>query len=457
MGRLLGLQKIQEQLGNTRPPNYGTLTAVVTHLLRHTIVTPPVKTQFLKNSLEQIRFQEIRSRFGIFFLHGLRIERGILEEVSSEDGQEVINFYGKSLIRRQHVAKESTATHLARHNKHTDDAYPWSTHISWKTLKSLLANFPREFLRPSPLNLTRQPSYHLSGVLFCTFTTDIWLLVSESYATRRSLPQPHSLEEAIKAWSITSVKELLNERCLFVPGYKNPQCLSKLSSAPSFSSSVMSTFFPPAESIHGHSFSEKSLWAQLLARGYLHDYVDYFKQWDRKDFEVLRDDLDWIFNHIQCLPDTGLYSKQVWRATYGRLQFVTNPAFYRAQWIDYKARGLQHARPQVSMAIARQRLRPQGQGKTSQENTKRDKRRGAKATRSRKPPVRRQPDALIAGASSKSSKFSTIIPLQSMKTVKARHRKDSGNLGSGSDGSEESEDDNQTAGSSEENSDDDLY
>jgi hypothetical protein len=61
--------------------NYGTVTAILTHVVQHVCITPIVMNSQLNQDLKDLRFDAISVRFGCFFLHDLDLTNGYLPPV----------------------------------------------------------------------------------------------------------------------------------------------------------------------------------------------------------------------------------------------------------------------------------------------------------------------------------------------------------------------------------------
>jgi hypothetical protein len=72
--RLKEVQNVLLYLARYRPSNFGLSTAILMHMIRQTCHSPIVKTKYILDTLRDVRFQEIMSDYGMFFLHDLDLD-----------------------------------------------------------------------------------------------------------------------------------------------------------------------------------------------------------------------------------------------------------------------------------------------------------------------------------------------------------------------------------------------
>src|ERR1700728_3314532 len=85
--RMKELQNVQTHLSKYRPANYGTMTAVLMHMIRHIPHSPVAQTGYLRDALRDLRFHEVMDRFGTFFLHDLDLEHATLFEIEQDSNE----------------------------------------------------------------------------------------------------------------------------------------------------------------------------------------------------------------------------------------------------------------------------------------------------------------------------------------------------------------------------------
>lgn len=374
------------------------------------MVTPLVKSKFLQESLASSRFREVSHQHGMFFLHGLDSQRGTLEDILSEDDTETHEWYGQTLVRPiskiQPLARTETVRSTNRH--------PWGTSISWKKLEELLDTVPEQFLDPWTMDTTWVGNLVISRVLFCTLITQIWAMVGDGFVSEGLLPKPASLKEAINCFTIEAVQATLQKgRCLFKPSYKNPQTLLPISNAPPFSTVYMDLFFP-------RSTAKKPAWfgstigKKFIQKSYFTDYSGFCSQWEEGETELLREDLRWMLDQLQCLPSVD--KTGIWHIRDRRLMLLANPVYYQTLNTGAKVRVEPQPRSQVSGAVAALRLAGQ------LEPRHRKDRRGEKSKRSRKaPPPRVKAPPRQAPTRPRTTQEESGGALQSLGALRSRH------------------------------------
>src|ERR1700679_2189360 len=83
--RMKEIRNVQLHLSKFRPKNYGTITSVLMHMMRHIPHAPVVKARYLKDALRDLYFNQVMERFGTFFLHDLDLQRGVLTCIDRKD------------------------------------------------------------------------------------------------------------------------------------------------------------------------------------------------------------------------------------------------------------------------------------------------------------------------------------------------------------------------------------
>src|ERR1700733_11057896 len=78
--RVKELKNVQIHFSRYRPANYGTITSVLMHMLRHIPHSPAAQTGYLRDALRDLHFDKVMDKFGSFFLHDLDLENVILPE-----------------------------------------------------------------------------------------------------------------------------------------------------------------------------------------------------------------------------------------------------------------------------------------------------------------------------------------------------------------------------------------
>lgn len=355
--RLAELTGTLVNLASLRPLNHGLLASLILHLIRHIMVSPPVLHTYMNEMLRDIQFRSTIGAFGMFFLHDLDSDQLTLPEIPVEDTVELKALYKNALRpNKSAVTKRYTVAPDLR----TSTQYPWGKAVSWTRLKSLLSEEPTAFIRHWKMNDAW--GLELGGVAarhFVAFTRGIWLGVCDTFLAAPLLPYPYTLEEAMDAWSVSEVVRLLGtDRAMLLPSTWSlkgnlPKNLKR--DVP-FSAS-RKTFFPPRGSVN-----PKSHFSVHARSGYIGDYYRLLDSENPESIQIFHDQLDSIFQHVQCLPSTqGVGS--IWGSNTGRVQFISNSDFYRIEAVDQGIRPEKKlTRPQTSLKMLEARVIKDRQG-----------------------------------------------------------------------------------------------
>ena len=81
-------QNVLLHLERYQPSNFGISTGILMHIIQHVCHSPVAKQKYLQDALCDIRFQEVMSDYGMFFLHDLDLDHHCIDEIPSEDPDE---------------------------------------------------------------------------------------------------------------------------------------------------------------------------------------------------------------------------------------------------------------------------------------------------------------------------------------------------------------------------------
>ena len=444
--RLVELQNVQITLAQLQPSNYGTMSAIILHLMRFIMVTPRISHKFLRQALQHLQFRTISDRFGMFFLHKLKIKEGLLEDILSEDTQEVRLTYAKALTK-----KKAQPAHPHKMDDANDrKAYPWGPSPSWTRIQELLDTEPESFLRKwKPDSNWKEPNHQQCTDLFILFTRDLWLSLAEGFASLALLPKPKTLEEAMQSWTVPKIKQILGEHyCRFtacahgLTGKLPPNLQNHTSFL-----SRRTTFFPDVLV----EISGKSIWKPYTQNhGYISKYHNYIKEWRDEEVMQLNEDLDMIFSHLQCLPPSTSHS--IWTATRGKVIFVTNSTYYKVESVggtrqadDYNERP---KRPQASIPQLKKRLHKEHSGGSvmASQGTTKTKEKSKKSRGRRQPPQ----NAIVTKKASTSTRKQVNVPLAALQNLRSRKKPPQEMEGMEADEEGDSEDDEELSGGEDE-------
>jgi hypothetical protein len=388
--RLAELQNIQLKLVWAKPPNYGLMSIIVTHLMRCVMVTPQVKHKFLSTALRDLNFKGVMVHFGMFFLHDLNIRSCVLKEVSGEDCADIISLHGHAL--RKEINRPSKAKRpLQLVGLDAHEEFPWGEEPSWPRIQQLLRTECCDFLRPWIMDPEQQAEDFVQR-LFITFTRDVWLSMSSHVVDERLLPHPISLEEAMHTWTAESVERVVSkDRCHFLPSAhgldgKLPKNLQRMSFA-----DRRTIFFPDLNV----NIPDRTIWKPYTNKNaYLGLYHSRLVSWSEDQIVGLNSQLDGIFSNLQCLPlsrPCNVNGSVIWSTSAGKVQFVTNSSFYRIARVgnQVSAHDLLK-RAQASVTQLQTRISQAHGGPKVTMAPTRFKEKSLKARNKRQPPTRRK-------------------------------------------------------------------
>ena len=382
------LQYIHQKLSVTRPPNYRILSLIMTHLMRYVMVTPRENNKCLTESLKSLLFNEIVDRFGMFFLHDFDLLTCHLEEIVEKDPKEVMDLGGHTV----NHSGSGTRRPLQLSDGHDREEFPWGRALSWQRVQDLVAMECCSFLRT--WEFTHSEDYSISQKLFKVFTRDMWLSLGAHVVESNQLPNPRSLEEAMQTWTPQRIEQILGkDLCQFLALTQGLRGKYPKSTQSKSFLEMRSIFFPGPEV----PLQKRSLWNAYARDGaYIQMYHDYLRRSSEEEAEKLHNDLDGIFSNLQCLPPSKPPNKSgtvIWSATGGKVQFITNPLFYRVEEIcgKMKEKKTGPVRPQTSLRQLEARLqRAHGVGLVVTESQTRVRERLLKSRNRRKPPVKKK-------------------------------------------------------------------
>jgi hypothetical protein len=325
------------------------MTVIITYLMRFVMVTPRVDHDTLKDSIQSLRFDGIMDRFGMVFIHDLDLRSLKLPGIDQRDTAKLMDL-GGNVIRRpppHHMKKIARPWQLGD-GQHQND-FPWGPAPSWQRISDLLRTECCTFLRPWEYVHGNEGDIAFHR-LFIRFTRDIWLSMGTRIVNANRLPNPRSIEDAMRTWTPQNIEQILGpERCHFLPSTHGltgnfPKHVCSKSFA-----NMRNIFFPGLEV----DIPENSIWSAYTDNdAYIQIYHDYLQRWSQHDVNMLNNYLDQVFSNLQCLPPSKspeAGGTTIWSAVKGKVQFVTNPSFYRIREVG----GTEHdqvrpIRPQIS-------------------------------------------------------------------------------------------------------------
>jgi hypothetical protein len=394
--RFVELQDVHRKLAVGHPPNYGTLTAMILHLMRTIMVNSSNIPSYVQSTLNTLHQRAVMERFGMFFIDDLDpddMER-IIINLGEKDHSDIVREH-KNALATKPATQKVKARGIQLVASYLTTEYPWGETITWSMLQKLCKLHPVDFFRKfefETIHLRHSSQEILESTvdLFVSFTKDAWLSLHEAFLPAGIRPNPTSLKEAMEVWACQRIMALLGGRSTFLPStYELEGAPKKKNSDISFLE-LRSLFFPSSTKI----FKSNTIWTGYMSSGgYIRKYWDFLEE--KKDEPLILDGvnetLDEIFSELQCLPQSTADST-IWHATDGLVCFLTNPLYYRIKSVSStgpKTQIVGPQRPQVSTAELQKRLNP---GNPTSRRRKRAIRgtRSSKSKNFRQPPTKRR-------------------------------------------------------------------
>jgi hypothetical protein len=358
--------------------------------MRYVMVTPHITLNCLRDSTRNLRFNGVMDRFGMVFLHDLDIWSCKLGEIDQQDPAELTHLGGRVIQLPGSIQKKRTRPLQLGDGQDQED-FPWGQAPSWQRVLDLLATECCTFLRPWEFIHGKQDDGAFHNI-FKVFTREIWLSVGSHFIESTRLPNPTSLEEAMRTWTPQWIEQRLGkDRCHFVPSThgligKYP----KNSHSKSFAD--MRTIFFPGLDVN---IRQNSIWNVYTQNGaYIELYRSLLERWSGEDVRKLNGYLDDIFSNLQCLPTSkspDASGTTIWSAVGGKVQFVTNSSFYRISEVGGKAHdeGVP-ARPQTSSRQLHTRIHSAHGGVAVTQSRTRARTKSLKTRNRRNPPLNKK-------------------------------------------------------------------
>jgi hypothetical protein len=315
------------------------------------MVTPQVTHKFLQDAIRSLRFDGIMNICGIVFLHDLEVRSCKLREIDRKDPAKLVALYGYKNKRAEVVRPLQITKTFER------ETFPWGPAPSWQRIQELLKTECSTFMRTWEFNPEVESSPYQK--LFKVFTRDVWLSIGSHIIDANKLPNPRSLEEAMRAWTPHAIETTLGkDQCHFLPSAhglagKYPKNIQSKSFV-----QMRHIFFPGLDV----DIRTDSIWSAYTHPGaYINIYHHYLTNLEDDDIMRLTDYLDQIFSNLQCLPASkspDTRGTKIWSTVKGKIQFVTNSSFYRIQEVGGRINDNgAPIRPQTSSRQLEERIR----------------------------------------------------------------------------------------------------
>src|ERR1700684_507842 len=168
--RMQELKNLQVKLFKRPTSNYRTVTTLIMHLIRHTIITTKAAFKFLRDALVDINFRSIIGRHGMFFLHNLDLTTGKITDLPRYDSQEAEQVLKHAKMKRQPV-EQTENTCPTTH-------YPLGPAPAWSEVVANMSTQPELLIKEWMWDPTWGQHCRASR-LFTLMTADMWLTVSD--------------------------------------------------------------------------------------------------------------------------------------------------------------------------------------------------------------------------------------------------------------------------------------
>lgn len=407
----------QLTLYRVRPTNYGLITGVLNHLLRSVETTPKMVPAHVIRSLADLRLRQTRSRFGMMFLHNINLTsvQYALVDIEDDDTQDVLA-----------ALKIKKKFNPRRNPSHSGPsvAYPLGQYPTWKAVQ--------QAVRHEPWNIIRQYQVPpLSRLLivrrsFQMFTEQMWDSLNDTHLTAVGRPEAHSLDVAMKAWSVGAVFDCITKVSWETINTGHWKSISGPRER-AFHMRVR-MYFPSTREIASDSPALRRF--HLLDTGYLSQFWQSMAPLSDDERDDVYRDLEDLFRHIQCLPGTRIIERgdaplptTTWQISGGAVRVITNPSYYMIKGLGNDRPHRRGARSGKAVLSERDALQQQLQKANvpaaqhgmiirnalgAQSN--KDPRRSVRMNNARKPPIRRRVSSSSDGdeADEDSSSTSTI-------------------------------------------------
>jgi hypothetical protein len=378
--RMVELKNLQLMLFKSPPTNYKTLTCLIMHLIQCIPTNPSPRYGFLRDALVQIRFSSVMHRFGAFFLHGLNVDIGTIEEVDLKDSREAQNAIKVVVRRKNLIQMPNTCPTLE---------YPLGKSPAWSQIVETFASNPQLLIKDWIWDEIWN-HHTLASKLFIQFTVDIWLAVNPNFLCQ-PLPHPDTMEEAMATWAVASLTDVFTH-CIFQPSNYGLTGASIRGRPGKGFKEMVDTFFPTEEVTR--TYKKKSVWTPFVSTGYIKDYHIVCLKIGNNGREELHKALVHIFEGLQCLPMSLQASQKnggkIWNSIRGSVRFITNPVYYCLDSIGANKKAASKAiKVKATAAVIESRLREEHHGvptkvTTRQQRETRRAEKRAKAVKERK-------------------------------------------------------------------------
>lgn len=321
-----------------RVPNYLSLSLVIAHLVRLTLVNTRIKTAQLRDAMRELRFEEIMMGYGFFFLHDMDLKKLTLRHIP-KDPSHLVDLYGKHYRTKKN---QPPPAQLALIQSAATAQHPWGAFLKKERLVELVKTVPNQMMKDQEVLIHTQLRHPDTAPMFMAFSAQIWLLISNSF---QAIPEqtPATLQEAIEIWTLHNFQKMF-DLVDFHPTHDGLEGIANPSANETFGDRRKFFFLKKNE-------ASSSPLEQFCAipNLYLSQYQTVLETQTPQKVNDLHHDLDLIFSLLQCLPLSMKERKRdvVFKLSNGRLQTILNARYYRIKGIFLQGRMITNSRAQV--------------------------------------------------------------------------------------------------------------
>ncbi|KZP07505.1 hypothetical protein FIBSPDRAFT_965606 [Athelia psychrophila] len=335
--RMLDLQATQRQLAKMRPSNYGTATTLIMHLIRCVCHAPIVALPHLNRTLTDLNYGPVTQRFGMFFVHGLKLDAGFIDGMHATDDEDCMKYYSKEM--KRYKKKVGNHLRLAVNNPTVDLAiYPLGTKPSWEEWKAGMSSDPGVLIHQFVFDESWAAGLNeVATGLFKRFCRE-YISTLRDDALRGEAPLADTLKDAMNLWTVKTMGETVVSS-----GFQpcNHGVVGQFQGARHLSfSDQMLHFFPPSDS---PALLQPSVYYPFAKYGYLKFYYQSLGRNDT-DAAMVDGSLGEIFERLQILPIVSP-GKTLWKSSKEQgILFWVNSTYFKLEEIGPKRRFVQRER-----------------------------------------------------------------------------------------------------------------
>ena len=173
------------------------------HIIQHVCHSPVTKHTYLQVALQDIRFQEVMSNYGMFFLHDLDLDHHCINEIPTEDPDECM--MAMSIDGKVHKPLIITPAP----NSQPTGLYPLGDMPAWSEVKVFIGRGAGVFMNQWVWDLEWDGENALAAQLFVRFTRKYFASLKLEWLCADA-PNPICLHNAMKTWAVEEIATTLS-------------------------------------------------------------------------------------------------------------------------------------------------------------------------------------------------------------------------------------------------------